>query len=192
MAEVSNHGVKISYEVSGQGRPLVLLHGWASDRGWWKEAGFTDDLQRDHRVVNVDLRGHGESDKPHDPSAYYREAVVGDVLAVADAEGIERFAIWGLSYGGWIGWMTACTAPQRAAVLITTGVWDPRPWTPDEVTGFDDVWLEALRRNGTQGLIDEFAKEEQDAFLRDPPAWARAMFLRGSTSMGCDPVAPAA
>jgi pimeloyl-ACP methyl ester carboxylesterase len=100
MPEVSNHGVRISYEVMGQGRPLVLLHGWACDRSWWTESGYPDDLQRDFRVVNVDLRGHGKSDKPHEPSAYRGEVVISDVLAVADAEGIDRFAIWGLSYGG--------------------------------------------------------------------------------------------
>jgi hypothetical protein len=42
LAEVSNHGVSISYEVTGQGRPLVLLHGWACDRSWWTESGYLD------------------------------------------------------------------------------------------------------------------------------------------------------
>lgn len=179
MPEVSNHGVRISYDVAGEGRPLVLLHGWAGDHTWWTEAGFTDALQRDYRVVIVDLRGHGASDKPHEPSGYRGEVVVGDVLAVVDAEGIARFALWGLSYGGWIAWMTAYSAPDRVAGLVTTGEWDPRPemWGEDW-EAHDERRLEPLRRNGTQGLVDSFAKEERDAFLRNPPAWARAMFLR--------------
>lgn len=100
MPKVSNHGVEISYEVSGQGRPLVLLHGWSNDRSWWTESGYPDDLERDYQVINVDLRGHGNSDKPHEPSAYRAEVVIGDVLAVVDAEGIDRFAIWGLVIRG--------------------------------------------------------------------------------------------
>jgi pimeloyl-ACP methyl ester carboxylesterase len=120
MPEVSN-GVKISYDVAGEGRPLLMLHGWTCDRSWWTEPGYTDDLRRDHRVINIDLRGHGDSDKPHDPSAYRIELVTSDVLAVADAEEIDRFAIWGQSYGGLIAWMTAYSVPDRLAAIISGG-----------------------------------------------------------------------
>ena len=96
------------------GATALLLHGLVCDRSWWTESGYVDDLQRDYRVVNVDLRGHGESDKPHEPTAHRGEVVVSDVLAVADAEGIDRFALWGLSYGGWIGWMTAYSAARAS------------------------------------------------------------------------------
>ena len=41
MPEVSNHGIKISYDVIGQGRPLVLLHGWTGDRAWWAEPAIS-------------------------------------------------------------------------------------------------------------------------------------------------------
>jgi pimeloyl-ACP methyl ester carboxylesterase len=70
MPKVSNRGVMINYEVSGQGRPLVLLHGWLCDHTAWSVAGYVEDLGRDFLLVNVDLRGHGGSDKPHEPSAY--------------------------------------------------------------------------------------------------------------------------
>ena len=179
MAEVSNDGVKISYDATGQGRPLILMHGWASDRCWWPEAGYVDDLQQDYRVINIDLRGHGQSDKPHEPSAYRGEAVIGDVLAVADAEGIDRFAMWGLSYGGWIAWLTANSAPERVAAIVVTGELDPRPGTDDEDwKAFDEGWLEGIRRGGMPGFVDLLGEEERDTFLREPPPWARAMFLR--------------
>src|SRR5262245_14660101 len=86
MPEVTNDGVTIRYEAVGQGRPLVLLHGWSCDRTWWFEPGYVDDLKRDHRLVIMDLRGHGASDKPHDWEAYHAEDFTNDVLAVADAE----------------------------------------------------------------------------------------------------------
>ena len=180
MAEIANRGIKISYETSGAGRPLILLHGWACDRSWWVETGFTDSLQRDFRIINVDQRGHGSSDKPDAPSAYRAEEVVGDVLAVADAEGIDRFALWGYSYGGGVSWLTADSTPERVVAIVTTGAWDPRPESLDEDwESFDAGWLESIRRHGMQGLLDQLLDWEGDAFWSQPPAWARAMILRG-------------
>ena len=82
----------------------MLLHGWMGDDTWWAETGYIDDLRRDHLLVNIDMRGHGHSGKPHKPAAYHGAEFASDVLAVADAEGLDRFAIWGLSYGGWVSW----------------------------------------------------------------------------------------
>ena len=90
-------------------------------------AGYVNELRSDHRLVHVDVRGHGASDKPHEAAAYTADALTGDVFAVADAEGLDRFAIWGHSYGGWIAWMTAAAAPERVPAIVATGSWDPRP-----------------------------------------------------------------
>ena len=95
--------------------------------------GYVDDLETDHRLVLLDLQGHGESDKPHDAAAYTSDALTGDVFAIADAEGLDRFAIWGQSYGGWIAWMAASSAPERVRAIVSTGSWDPRP-EPEEPT----------------------------------------------------------
>ena len=160
MPGVSNHGIKISYDVIGQGRPLVLLHGWTGDRAWWAETGYLDDLRRDHRIVNIDMRGHGQSDKPHEPVAYTADASSSDVLAVADAEGLEQFAMWGLSYGGWVAWMTANAAPDRVPAFITTGSWDPRPGTYEDWVTVDEGDLESLRREGMQAIIDRYEDEQ--------------------------------
>ena len=178
--EIRNDGVKIVYDVAGQGRPLVLLHGWCCDRSWWTEPGYVDELRSDHRLVNVDLRGHGASDKPHDAAAYASDALIADVFAVADAEGLDRFAIWGLSYGGWIGWRTAAADPERIPAIVTSGAWDPRP--DDEPPETDD-WDEALRLGGTRALVDLFQLHDGEAFDREFPPWARAVTLRA------DPVA---
>ena len=176
MPEIRNDGVTTRYDVVGQGRPLVLLHGWCCDRSWWTEPGYVDELRSDHRLVNVDIRGHGESDKPHEAAAYTADALTGDVFAVADAEGLDRFAIWGLSYGGWIAWMTAAAAPERVPAIVASGSWDPRP-APEAPTETDE-WLEALRRGGTSALVDLFKIEDGAAFDREFPPWARAVTLR--------------
>ena len=176
MAEVLNDGVKIIYDVAGDGRPLVLLHGWCCDRSWWTEPGYVDELRSSHRILNIDVRGHGASDKPHEAGAYTSDALTGDVLAVADAEGVDRFAIWGQSYGGWIAWMTAAAAPDRVSAIVSSGSWDPRP-DPEEPTGTDE-WSEALRRGGTSALVDQFKTQDREPFDREFPAWAQAVTLR--------------
>ena len=142
------------------------------------QSGCSLDLQRDFRVINVDLRGHGESDKPHRSSAYLREMTIGDVFAVADAEGLDAFAIWGLSYGGWIAWAAADSEPGRVVAIVTTGAWDPRPGSNEDWVRFDEGWGEAIRISGMQGLIDLFKESDGAAHDREFPPWARAVTIR--------------
>ncbi len=175
MPEVTSGGVRISYDVVGEGRPLMLLHGWCCDRSWWTEPGYVDELRSDHRLINVDIRGHGASDKPHEAAAYASNVHTGDVFAVADAEGLDRFAIWGQSYGGWIAWMTAAAAPERIPAIMTSGAWDPRPEPDPRET---DAWDEALRHGGTTALVDRFKVDMGETFDRDFRPWARAVTLR--------------
>lgn len=177
MPEVSNDGVRIRYDMAGEGRPLILLHGWCCDRSWWTEPGYVDELKSDHRLFNVDIRGHGASDKPHEPAAYTAETLIDDVLAVADAEGLDRFAIWGQSMGGWIAWMTAAAAPERVPAIVASGSWDPRPELA-EPDGEPDAWVEALRHGGTSALVDRFKLDAGKTFDREFPPWAQAVTLR--------------
>ncbi len=176
MPEVKSGGVRISYDAVGEGRPLMLLHGWCCDRSWWTEPGYVDELMSDHRLVNVDIRGSGASDKPHEAVDYTVDALTGDVFAVADAEGLDRFAIWGQSYGGRIAWMTAAAAPERVPAIVASGFWDPRP-VPDEPTEIDG-WAEALRHGGTSELVERFKIDMGETFDREFPSWAQAVILR--------------
>ena len=175
MPEVKSGGVRISYDVVGDGRPFVLLHGWCGDRSWWTEPGYVDALTSDHRLLNVDIRGHGASDKPHEAAAYSADTLTGDVFAVADAEGLDRFAVWGQSYGGRIAWMVAAAAPERVAAIVASGFWDPRP--PPEKPAEIDAWDEALRHGGTSELVDRFKIDMGETFDREFPPWAQAVTL---------------
>jgi pimeloyl-ACP methyl ester carboxylesterase len=176
MPEVTSGDVRISYDVVGQGRPLLLLHGWCCDRAWWTEPGCVDELRNDHRLVNVDIRGHSASDKPQEAAAYTSEALTGDVFAAADAEGLDRFAIWGQSYGGWIAWMSAAAAPERVPAIVTSGAWDPRPKL-EEPTGIDQ-YKRGPQARRTSALVDLFRIEDGAAFDREFPPWAQAVTLR--------------
>src|SRR3954466_8225485 len=66
-----SNGIRIRYVDGGSGEPLVLVHGYtnAIERNWI-ETGVLQNLAKDHRVIVLDVRGHGKSDKPHDPKAY--------------------------------------------------------------------------------------------------------------------------
>ena len=103
MPYADNNGVKINYEVEGEGTPLVLQHGFSSSLQSWRDNGYVDALKSDYKLIMIDSRGHGASDKPHDPESYDMKIRVGDILAVMDAEGIDKAHYWGYSMGGQIG-----------------------------------------------------------------------------------------
>ena len=95
--------IRIAFDVSGTGPAIMLLHGGGSSRQDWHVDGYVERLKDNFTVVAVDLRGHGESDKPTDPAYYTTEKMGQDLLTVADACGIERFTLWGYSFGGNVG-----------------------------------------------------------------------------------------
>lgn len=85
---VDSGGVGIDYEVTGEGRPVVLLHGFPDSRRLWRHqvpalagAGFS--------VITVDQRGYGASDKPAEVASYSLPFLAGDVVAVLDDLGIR-------------------------------------------------------------------------------------------------------
>jgi pimeloyl-ACP methyl ester carboxylesterase len=69
----------------------------------WRERGYTNVLGDDYRLILIDARGHGRSDKPHEPEAYVRELRATDVVAVLDDLGIGKTNYFGYSMGGRIG-----------------------------------------------------------------------------------------
>ena len=120
MQHLVRDGVTLSYEEAGQGGPpLLLVHGWCGDHTHFAPQ-FAHFRQR-HRVVAVDRRGHGQSDKPHDPNAYGLDNWVADVTSVADVMGVAKAHFWGYSMGGWIGFGMAKYAPDRVDRLVIGG-----------------------------------------------------------------------
>jgi pimeloyl-ACP methyl ester carboxylesterase len=117
----NNDGVRISFEVIGSGAPLVLLHGLSDSSAGWRESGLVERLRARRRLILIDARGHGRSDKPHDPAAYALRRRVGDVLAVLNTLGIDRADCYGFAMGGWIGYGLARYAPERLATLTVAG-----------------------------------------------------------------------
>src|SRR5690348_17903630 len=110
----ASDGIKLAYEIVGEGRPIVLVHGFASDRGQnWKNVGWYETLTgAGFRVVALDFRGHGMSDKPHD-DASYGDNMVDDIVAVMDAADLTSADVMGYSMGGILTVSLLMTHPER-------------------------------------------------------------------------------
>jgi pimeloyl-ACP methyl ester carboxylesterase len=116
-----NDGVRIHYHVEGSGPPVVLQAGFTLNLHAWYEWGYVGALQQTYQLILVDPRGHGGSDKPHDPAAYAMALRAADVVAVLDDLGIERTHYLGYSMGGRIGFDLAYLAPARLRSLMIGG-----------------------------------------------------------------------
>jgi len=121
---VDADGVGISYEVTGQGRPVILLHGFPDSGRLWRnqvpalsEAGF--------KVIVPDLRGYGRSSKPEAVDAYSMPALAGDVLAVLSDVGVERAHVVGHDWGAALAWVLASLAPDRVDHVAVLSVGHP-------------------------------------------------------------------
>ncbi|MBX3497869.1 MAG: alpha/beta fold hydrolase [Alphaproteobacteria bacterium] len=122
MSYAENDGVRIYYEIEGSGPPLLLQHGFSQNLNDWRQLGYVKELASRYQVVLMDARGHGQSDKPHDPEDYSIDKHVADVLAVMNAAGIERAHFWGYSMGGWIGFGLVIKSPARLNKAVLGGV----------------------------------------------------------------------
>lgn len=116
----SPDGVRIAYELSGQGFPLLLLHGAGKTRGDWRQAGYVERLERHFTVIAIDLRGSGDSDARTEVGDYAIEKLLADVYAVADACGCAQFLVWGYSFGGNIARYLGAR-PERVRAMVITG-----------------------------------------------------------------------
>lgn len=123
MPNVQSNGVRIHYEVAGDGPPLLLLHGLgASGNLNWRLPGWVDELRSTHRLILVDHRGHGQSGKPHDAGGYSIPLMAGDALAVLGAAGIQRAAVMGYSMGSMVALELLLNSPDRFSAAVLGGM----------------------------------------------------------------------
>lgn len=120
-----SNGVKIRYVTEGKGEPVVLIHGWMSDSGMWgqDQSGNTrlDTAGADgFQLIALDCRGHGKSDKPHDPEKYGPE-MAADVVRLLDHLKIGKAHLIGYSSGAFIAGKVAATHPERVLSVVYAG-----------------------------------------------------------------------
>lgn len=112
-------GLELSYRELGDGRPLVLLHGFAGSASQWLDYGPATVLaKRGHRVILPDLRGHGDSAHPHDAASYPPDVLVDDGLTLIDRLNLDEFDLGGYSLGARVAlrMLAAGARPARAIV----------------------------------------------------------------------------
>jgi pimeloyl-ACP methyl ester carboxylesterase len=121
---VEADGAGIEYEVTGQGRPVILLHGFPDSGRLWRHqvpalagAGF--------RVIVPDLRGYGRSDKPQAVDSYSLPSLAGDVMAVLADAGAQRAHVVGHDWGAAVGWILASLVPDQVDHLAVLSVGHP-------------------------------------------------------------------
>lgn len=119
-----NDGVRIAYEIAGEGEPVMLVHGFASDRVQnWRAPGWYQTLNgAGYQVIALDCRGHGESDKPHDPAMYGHATMADDVIAVMQDAGVGRALLMGYSMGGYISMSLLIKHPELFHKVVVAGV----------------------------------------------------------------------
>lgn len=186
-------GIELRYSVTGQGQPVVLLHGFtASVETNWKGPGVVDRLAEGFQVIALDQRGHGKSGKPHDPASYGEEMVL-DVIRLLDHVGIEKAHVVGYSMGGFITLKLVTTAPERLLSAVLGGAGWRSPADSDPVTEALAISLE--NGEGIGPLLDALTpegqtmSEEQKRFtnqmvLASNDPLALAAVIRGMGALG--------
>ncbi len=128
MTSFITDSITIAYDdispASGAERTIVLIHGFASNRlEAWKRTGWYAAFERHRtRVIALDQRGHGESQKLYEPQAYAREQLAADVLNLMDHLGVDRADIFGYSMGTRTALELAIGQPDRVSHLILGGI----------------------------------------------------------------------
>jgi pimeloyl-ACP methyl ester carboxylesterase len=109
--------------------PVLCVHGFGSStRDNWVNTGWVRELLRaGMRVLAVDQRGHGASDKPHDAQSYVMSALVSDLVTVLDTYLLDAVAYLGYSLGGRVGWQLAVEHPEHVERAVLGGIPDGQP-----------------------------------------------------------------
>ena len=158
---VDNDGVRIHYEVEegpADAPVIIFVHGMGGSTNNWRNAGFPEKLSNEFKVVLMDSRGFGQSDKLKEPADYGRAQKVSDVTAVLDDLGVEQAYYWGYSMGGSIGWACGMLAPERFHGLILGAY----PVLSPEVPEIDRVRWEARAKLMRLGMDVYIAAMEMD------------------------------
>jgi len=149
-----NKGTRLHYEVEGSGEPLVLYHGLTGSGERWRDTGYVAGLSELYRLVLIDARGHGRSEKPHEPGAYRRSEQAADVIAILDRLAIPEARFWGHSMGGDVALTLGRCHPERAQALVVSG------YSPFAAAGEEAVEMAAWAEDLEGGMMSFVAGYE--------------------------------
>ncbi|MHA1518306.1 MAG: alpha/beta fold hydrolase, partial [Alphaproteobacteria bacterium] len=124
MQSFDSDGVRIAYIDEGAGDPILLIHGFASNVATnWVDPGWVRTLiERGRRVIAIDNRGHGQSEKLYDPELYGAPHMAEDARQLLDYLEIERADLFGYSMGARIAAFLTFNHPERVRSIIFGGL----------------------------------------------------------------------
>jgi pimeloyl-ACP methyl ester carboxylesterase len=183
------NGVRLHLAEAGQGRPLLLLHGFPQHWYMWRR--FILALSDEYRMLCPDLRGYGWSEAPRD--GYDKETMARDVIALLDELEVGEYAIAAHDWGAWVGTLMALFEPDRVQQLVIMNMMLPfSRATPRYWANFWHLWhgqLLGLPRLGIRAVqgrppfndvvfnwldANRWAPEERRIFLWQFQEWSRA------------------
>jgi 2-succinyl-6-hydroxy-2,4-cyclohexadiene-1-carboxylate synthase len=173
MSSVVSNGVRFHFTDRGHGNPLVLLHGFTgSSASWWP---VIDQLAARHRVIAVDLIGHGRPEAPAEAARYAFDLALDDLAAIADHLGIVPATWLGYSMGGRLALGLALRHPEVVSALIlesaTAGIADPQECAARHRA--DDALADQIERDGVASFVDAWEALPMWASQRTLPREAR-------------------
>ena len=184
-------GVSIRYLDAGQGDAVVLLHGFGGSAEEWTRSGVLQALAADHRVLALDLPGHGRSGKPHDPAKYGLE-MVEDVVRLLDHLKIRKAHVVGYSMGARLTAKLMVAHPERLSSIVLGGGGARRD-SAEERRNIEDLARSLEQGEGIAPVIrrtwpkdapgptPEQIRQASETFLKGQDALALAAMTRGRT-----------
>lgn len=164
---ISPDGIRLKYEIQGEGPPLLLHLGAGCDSQLWRAAGYLEPLSNSYRCILFDHRGHGESDRPRGAEAHHLDRYTADVLALLDELEIEKCAFWGYSAGIDVGLKLADDHSVRIRALVGSGGLGET--TPEALAEMVARRVSEFREHGWKKLIDRFDVNEREPV----PEWMK-------------------
>lgn len=163
MPQVENKGVKVYYDSYGEGVPIVFLHPFSTNGGIWYFQTFP--FAQTNRVVVIDHRGHGRSDKP--TTGYSIQEHASDTIAVLDALNIDRAILVGNSIGGMIALQVNLDQPQRVIgnFILSSGTGLGADMPPEAGEAFQKDYLGAFGAL-LEGAVSARSKRERPEILQ--------------------------
>lgn len=170
MSVIQANGINFHVEDHGAGTPLVLLHGFTGSSASW--SSLSRELVARHRVVAIDIIGHGASAAPTDPSRYDFEQAVLDLAEATARLGIARAAWLGYSMGGRLALAMAVRHPERVSALIlesaTAGIQDEQE--RQQRAEADLALARRIEESGVEAFVEEWERLPIWASQRALPA----------------------
>ncbi len=158
-------GVRLHYQVEGEGPALVLHLGAGCDAGLWRAAGYAGPLAQDFSCVLFDHRGHGQSDHPRAPAANHVDRYADDVAALVECLGCSRVSYFGWSSGVPVGLRAAQQHPGMFDALVLFGPIAPAA-PPERLEAAARARLQQLQERGWWYLLDDMLAAEKSPVPR--------------------------